>query len=278
MIKELILILKRLSKKKLLIEANLNKSPLALGDYLRIFSFLPNLSYQKIFIKSDEALKPLVKIYDFIETIDSRKEIQGQFYTMNLFEKKKNDLDNFYILNLFDESLNVKQNMSEIFFKLVKFFKLTDYKIYHPKKKRDKIKYKVFFSCYAPDEWKIKEYPKNMWDMLYKKLTNGNKISVKFQDKNSSLDQFINDIKSAEIIVSIVNLGCHLSNALSKKLIMLSGPNYHTESRYEKNQITIFPDNFCKFRPCNLPNGVQNCGCMGDIDINKIYYQIMKML
>jgi hypothetical protein len=268
-----------LSKKNLLILSNTQKSDLSIGDYLRILSFLPNLKFKNIYFLDNPLLRPLVQEYNFIKIIKNIHEInKNNFFYFNLYEKKKNNFNEFYLDSLLDKKINIKKNMSDIHSKLSIFFKIKNYKIFHPQKKNLKIYNKIFFSCYAPNKWKIKEYPVDKWKELEKLLIKNNNIFPKYQEKNSNLEHFIKDIKESEIVISIVNLGCHIANMFSKKLIMLSGSNYHTESIKEKNQITIFPMTKCKFRPCNLPNGKENCGCMPDISVNEIYENIKKIL
>ena len=60
----------------------------------------------------------------------------------------------------------------------------------------------------------------------------------------------------------------------NKPLIVLAGPTYFNELDKYKRAKVIFPEHPCKWRPCNLRTGVDNCGCMGDINYVKIYEKI----
>ena len=111
-----------------------------------------------------------------------------------------------------------------------------------------------------------------------------------FKKKKEKLSTYIKNIKSSKIVVSIVNLGCHISNLFDKNLIMLSGPNYHEDSSLHKSQITIFPKEFCNYhkkifknkkfknRVGSLSRGTNKCYCMDNIEVNAIYNKIKKII
>ena len=168
------------------------------------------------------------------------------------------------------------------------YFKIKNGKMFCTKKKLIDLKYDIYFSWKAPNSWKIKELPVEKLIYIKNKLSKNFDLKVKFQKKNERLVDYINFIKQSKLIVSIVNLGCHVANLYDKKLIMLSGPNYHSDSSLHKNQITIFPKNFCKIhkkmyknkkyknRVGNLTKNFRKCECMKNINENEIYYKIVK--
>ena len=71
---------------------------------------------------------------------------------------------------------------------------------------------------------------------------------------------------------------------------MLSGPNYHEDSKLNEKQITIFPTKFCDLhkkvfkhkklrnRVGTLPKNTNKCQCMNNINENEIFKQIKKLL
>ena len=74
-----------------------------------------------------------------------------------------------------------------------------------------------------------------------------------------------------------MTLGCHVAMLYNKDLVVLIGSNNFDDIKlYQKARI-IFPDNVCGYRPCNLPNGVNNCGCMPQINLEKIYNEIVRI-
>jgi len=88
----------------------------------------------------------------------------------------------------------------------------------------------------------------------------------------------MNKIKLSKIIVSVVGLGCHIAMLFNKPLVLLDGPTCFNEVEKYKNFKLILPSNPCEWRPCNLQSGVNNCGCMGNVDVNKIHKEIISFI
>ena len=102
-------------------------------------------------------------------------------------------------------------------------------------------------------------------------------MKIKIQKKKESLLKYIQNIKNSKIILSVMTLGVHLSMVFDKELIALIGPNNYDDLHLYKKATVILPENKCQFRPCNLPTGVNNCGCMPQINSNKITRTISKI-
>ena len=117
------------------------------------------------------------------------------------------------------------------------------------------------------------------WKILEDRLKEKQEFkNVVWQHENDGLEIYINKIKLSKLIVSIVGLGCHLAMLFNKPMILLSGPNHFSEAKKYKNLKVILPNNPCEWRPCILPNGVNNCGCMGNVDVDKIYKEIINFI
>lgn len=134
----------------------------------------------------------------------------------------------------------------------------------------------VGFNWIVPKEWEIKSLPMEKWIDLKKKIYSKYNIKISWQ-KNDNLENYVDWIKGCDLLISIVGLGVHIANFFNKRIIMLSGPTDFLESNYQKNIKKILPENFCEYRPCNLINGINNCGCMGEIKVSKIFHEIEKM-
>ena len=73
---------------------------------------------------------------------------------------------------------------------------------------------------------KIKSYPRGNWNYILNSKIKKKKIDYIEWKKNGNLKYLINQIKSSDLIVSVVGLSCHLAILFNKKTITLSGPNY----------------------------------------------------
>jgi hypothetical protein len=281
--------------RSLLILTNRKKYNLPLGDYLRVLAFVPNLGFKKIYFVGDKDLLLLSKEHNFITSIKHSNKKMISFLKKNsyVFDIEKNGKNSdkiFYFKSILNKKNNYKQNMADIIKNLSKYFKLKKYKLFTSGLKKKKNYQDIYFSWQAPINWKIKEYPKIKLDRLNSKLKKELGLKTKFQKKNENIKSYIKNIKNSEIIVSIVNLGCHIANLFDKKLVMLSGPNYHEDSKLNKKQITVFPIKFCnlhkkkfknkkfKNRVGTLPKNTNDCSCMNNIDENEIFDQIKNLL
>ena len=281
--------------KSLLIITNTDKFKLPFGDYLRILAFAPNLKFKKIFFVGSKDLLLLSKEHDFIDSIKITNKklissIKKSSFIFDIENDGKNSSKIFYLKTILNPKKNKKQNMVHIIKNIAKYFKIEKYKLYHNKNVDLKTTKDVYFSWQAPSAWKIKEYPSKKLHLLNNKIKYKLGLSIKFQKKNEKLSTYIKNIKSSKIVVSIVNLGCHISNLFDKNLIMLSGPNYHEDSSLHKNQITIFPKEFCNYhkktfknkkfknRVGSLPKGTNKCYCMDNIEVDEIYNKIKKII
>ena len=281
--------------KNLLIITNTDKFKLPFGDYLRILAFAPNLKFKKIFFTGSKDLLLLAKEHDFINSIRIKNkklisQVKKNSFIFDIENDGKNSNKIFYLKTILNPKKNKKQNMADLIKNIAKYFKIKKYKLYHNKKSVLKTTKDVFFSWQAPIAWKIKEYPRNKLYLLNKKIKYELGLSTKFQKRNEKLSSYIKNIKSSKMVVSIVNLGCHISNLFDKNLIMLSGPNYHEDSSLHKSQITVFPKEFCHYhkkifknkkfknRVGSLTKGTNKCYCMDNIEVNEIFNKIKKVI
>jgi hypothetical protein len=277
--------------KNLLILSNREKYKLPFGDYLRILAFAPNLKFKTIYFVGDKDLLLLSKEHNFIRSIkySDKKAISSLMKKSFIFDIEKNGKNTdkiFYFKSILDKKNCYKKNMADILKNLSRYFKLKKYKLFTTKIVKKKYNHDIYFSWKAPINWKIKEYPKEKINKLKQRLKNELGLKIKIQKNNESMKAYIKNIKNSEIVLSIVNLGCHIANLFDKKLIMLSGPNYHEDSTLNKNQITIFPKKFCdlhklkfknkkfKNRVGTLPKKTNECQCMNNIDKDEIFNKI----
>ena len=277
--------------RNLLILNDFSKFSLPLGDYLRILTFLPNLKFEKIYFVGDERLNKLINEISYINFIrfkNKRKinSLKKKSFIFDMVNLGKNSQRVFYLRSIIKKKN--KKNMVDLVKNISSYFKIKNGKMFCTEKKLIDLKYDIYFSWKAPNSWKIKELPVEKLINIKNKLIKNFDLKIKFQKKNEKLVDYINLIKKSKLIVSIVNLGCHVANLYDKKLIMLSGPNYHSDSSLHKNQITIFPKNFCKIhkkmyknkkyknRVGNLTKNFRKCECMKNINENEIYYKIVK--
>jgi hypothetical protein len=285
----------KVKNNNLLIIADRNKYRLPYGDYLRILAFAPNLGFKKIFFVGDNDLLKLSKEHDFINSIKSSNkkkisQVKKKSFIFNIVNKGKNSNKVFYFRTIINKKKNYKQNMADILNNLSKYFKIKKYKLFTTKVNESKNFQDVYISWKAPINWKIKEYPENKLYSLCSRLEKELGLKITLQKKNETMKNFIKNIKYSKIVISIVNLGCHIANLFDKRLIMLSGPNYHEDSVLNKNQITIFPKKFCdlhkkafknrkyKNRVGTLKKNTSKCKCMDNIDENEIFIKIRENL
>ena len=272
--------MKKKAEKILSVLTNSQKEIFGLGDYLRIISFLPNLKYDKIFWISDKKIYPIVKQSDRIDKfIDIKNPIRNFFLNksdlvLNLFEKKNSTKKIVYMQELFTNEGNIKQKTLNLYQELSDKFNMKDYEIFSNKKNNYKTSNDIFINWVTPKMWKIKSYPIKLLKNLENNLKTKKFKKIIWQSEDDTFNNYAKKIKEAKIIVSIIGLGCHLAMMFNKPLIVLAGPTYFNElDKYKKAKV-IFPEHPCKWRPCNLRTGVDNCGCMGDINYVKIYEKI----
>lgn len=267
---------------KLVILSNLNKSHLGLGEYLRIASFLPNIKYKKVIWYSCNKLKIILKEIEYLKRVEKLKKF-------NLKKIKNNDL----LINLTDDRIiaknvinindfspdqkNFKNKTYNLLNLIANKLKIKKFKIFS-NKKSNKSKKKIFINWQVPRIWKIKSYPRGNWNYIFNKLKNKKEKKldyIEWQKKNGNLKYLINQIKSSDLIVSVVSLSCHLAILFNKKLITLSGPNYFEDLKlYSKSKI-IFTKKKCPIHKKNLNILVKNCYCMKYINKNEVYKTII---
>jgi ADP-heptose:LPS heptosyltransferase len=273
-----------LKKDSLVIYTDSSKDGLGLGNYLRIISILPNLGFKNFIWISDENVHYLIyncQIIQKVSTINSEeslKILEQADCILNLFENISNYKNTIFLKDLLDVNLNVKQNTLDLCEIIAKKFQKPEYNIYSNNEKYNN-NIDIFINNIVPEEWSIKSYPlqkiKNIVDKI--KIVKPDLI-IEWQNKNDSIVEYIGKIKNSRIIITIIGLGTHLGMLFNKDLIVLSGPTYFNEIDLYKKKKIILPKNFCEWRPCNLPTGVNNCGCMGDIDEQLIFSELRELI
>jgi hypothetical protein len=274
-----------LKKNCLVIYTESSKDGLGLGNYLRIISILPNLDFKNFIWISDENIHYLIhncqiiKKTSTINSEESLKILEKADCILNLFENTSDYKNTIFLKNLLDNSQNIKQNTLDLCGVITRKFKKSEYNIYSNKEKYNNNNIDIFINNIVPEEWSIKSYPlqkmKNIEDKI--KLARPDLV-IEWQNKNDSIVEYINKIKNSKIILTIIGLGAHLGMLFNKNLVVLSGPTYFNEIDLYKKKILILPKNICEWRPCNLPAGVNNCGCMGDIDEQLILSELRALI
>jgi ADP-heptose:LPS heptosyltransferase len=224
-----------------------------------------------------------VKQIDFINEVKSLKTFKPVNYDhiINLYENSISTSKIFYINSLFNSTENFKQNTKNLLSQLSEIYNVQNYKIFFSRKKKIKCKHDLFICWNTDEEWKIKRYPFENILEIKKNLEKKYNIKIKVQKQDESLSKYIENIKYSKIVLSVMTLGVHIAMIFDKELVVLIGPNNYDDLNLYKKAKVILPENKCEFRPCNLPTGVNNCGCMPQINqesiikiISEIYEKI----
>lgn len=134
----------------------------------------------------------------------------------------------------------------------------------------------VGFNWQVPDAWRIKALPEGHWRELAALLPPS--ATITRQPHPSTIDSYVDWVRSCRVMVSPVGLGCHLAMFYGVGLVMLSGPTDFTEAAdYPLGRI-LRPPTPCRHRPCQLPQGVDNCGCMPDFRPADIAAAVLELL
>lgn len=272
----------------LVIYANSKKDKLGYGNYLRIVSVLPNLKFKFFFWVSDNKPIQLIKNSNFIQgafelkSVKAKKLFKQQVSILNLFEKKKNTKNNKYFQNFLNNKQNIKESGNDLCKILLNIYKIKKYKLFHNNKKIN-FKNDLFINHIVPKEWKIKEYPIKKLKKLEQKLKSNNKnIKIIWQNKRDNMKSYVQKIKDAKLLLTIIGLGTHVGMLFNKRTIVLAGPTYFEDLKKYKNKIVFFPKKKCECQTkflnkgifCNLHN-LKNYGCMNDIDENKLFNKLL---
>ena len=266
---------------KLVIVSNTNKSHLGLGEYLRIASFLPNIKYKKIIWFTCNKLKIILKEVDYLKKIEKLKKFNlNKINDNDLLINLTNDkIISKNVININDFSPNQK-NFKNKTYNLLKLLadklKIKKFKIFSNKKIINSEK-KIFINWQVPPIWRIKSYPAKNWNLILNKLKKNKKkkINIEWQKKNGNLKYLINQIKTSNLVVSVVSLSCHLAILFNKKLITLSGPNYFEDLKLYSKSKVIFTKKKCPTHKKNLNILTKNCYCMKYINQIDVYKSIL---
>lgn len=134
----------------------------------------------------------------------------------------------------------------------------------------------VGFNMRTPAPWAIKQLPEAHWNAVEQAL--GPVVSVSRQPPDGGLEAYISWIGDCRVLASVVGLGCHIAMFLGKPLLVLSGPTDFKEAGDYGPGRAMYPRSSCPHRPCHLPTGIDNCGCMGDFEPAAIAAAITELL
>lgn len=278
-------------KNSLVIYTNSKKDKLGFGNYLRILSILPNLKFKKFFWVSDKKPLDLVKNSDVInktynaESIQGKKLLKEDLNIINLFEIKKSTDKIKYFQNFINKRQNIKESGNDLCKIFLKIYNINRYKLFHNKQNK-KFKTDLFINYIVPKKWKIKEYPIQKLKKIEKKLRlNNNKIKIKWQNRQDTMSQYIQKIKEAKLLLTIIGLGTHIGMMFNKKILVLAGPTYFEDLKKYRNKRLFFPKKICECQTKYLNKGIyckkhinKKKSCMDDIDDIKLFNNIIKQL
>ena len=120
--------------------------------------------------------------------------------------------------------------------------------------------YDVGINFRVPDAWRIKALPPGHWDQVEELLPGS--LSVSRQPEETTVEDYVDWVKNCRLLLSPVGFGCHIAMFYGRALVMLSGPTDFVEVHGYKSARVLYPPEPCEFRPCHLPTGVNDCGCM----------------
>lgn len=248
------------------------KNLISLGDFVR---FLEVIKQEDFLIATNKKKNNFFYYFNEKPTLDINDIDYDNYKIINLIVGKKIKKAFFDINNFLNNEPITKIST----FKLVETFKsITNYKSKETEKEIKLNKNSLIgFNWIAPDKWVIKSYPIEKWEYIQERILQKYKIKISWQ-KKENLENYIKWIKKCNILISIVGLGVHLANYFDKKIIMLTGPTDFFESNLQKNIIKVLPENFCEHRPCNLTTGVNNCGCMPNINPLEVVSKFEKIV
>ena len=216
------------------------RKKLGLGDMLRILPILPNLNTSRLVWSSDGELFPLIEIFELFGEL-----IEDEETTFDLADKirKALGIDRDDVIPL------TQQSSLEIS--------------------------SVGINYLVPEDWSIKALPTEIWEQTVALLECNFEVSL--QPDETGMATYVNWLKSTDIVVSVVGLGCHIDMLLGKPLLTLAGPTDFTEAHSYKFGEVLNPSSPCEFRPCQLQTGMDNCGCMGDFSPQLIANAVRNM-
>jgi heptosyltransferase-2 len=132
------------------------------------------------------------------------------------------------------------------------------------------------------EKWPTKKWSVKNWDNLEEKLVQDG-LKVTRQDRQNPLilqniDEYINWINSAKVVVSTDSLGLHLALALKKKVLGLFGPTPYKETYFYGRGKAILPKPIPECFGCFKAKCERERVCMEDIQPEKVYKHIREYI
>ncbi len=118
----------------------------------------------------------------------------------------------------------------------------------------------IGFNWRIHHEWPSKSWPEEYWFALEDLLST---YTVSYQRGLNNFEEYLRWLASCRIIVTPDTLGLHLSSALRKRVVAVTGPTDSREYSYGRIAWLKPPARDCL--PCNLPVCPEEEGCLKEI-------------
>ena len=257
------------------------RKKLGLGDMLRILPILPNLNTSRLVWSSDGEIFPLIEIFELfgelIEDENLAARIDDFDVCIDLSDQAPIPFGMFSVS--LSEMLGKDELTKETTFDLADKIRKAlgiDRDDVIPLTQQSSLEISsVGINYLVPEDSSIKALPTEIWEQTVALLECNFEVSL--QPDETGMATYVNWLKSTDIFVSVVGLGCHIAMLLGKPLITLAGPTDFTEAHSYKFGEVLNPSSPCEFRPCQLQTGMDNCGCMGDFSPQLIANAVRNM-
>jgi len=254
---------------------------LGYGDLLRVLSLAPNFEATQITWRSPSSLFPIIEdcsALNALEDLDTLSLNLSNFdFVINLSSTVlKTSPDIFNLFDFIDTTGNMKKQLDRLPNVLgaeLSFFPKPSMPLAPTPSDHQ---FDFGLNTFVPEFWSIKELPMEHWRSIADII--GDKRKVSWQPETSSLRVYVDWIKSCRVIISVVGLGCHIAELYGIPLVVLSGPTDYPEAHESSRNEVLFPPTPCEHRPCFLPTGVDNCGCMGEFAPETVTLRAQKLL
>ena len=240
---------------------------LGYGDLLRVLALVPNMGAGRVGWCSPPSLFPIVKDCIALSELILREDLWQRRldfdFVINLSSQQlEAGQETFGIFDFIDAEGNMKQQLDrlpdllgrELGFAPTPFMPLAP-----PPADAE---FDFGFNTFVPAAWSIKELPTAHWQAIASILGSSRKIT--WQPETSDLSEYVGWVKSCRVLISIIGLGCHIAELYGIPLVVLAGPTDYPEAHVNSRVRGMVPPMKCEHRPCFLPAGVNDCGCMGD--------------
>jgi hypothetical protein len=259
------------------------RETLGLGDLMRVLTLVPNFNATRVVWCSPDEIFPLVADCPFI---DAHRPLSA-------FDGLTTEAD--HVLNLTHRDLTTDLPITEVRGILAHAgegsFKKKVYDLpgnlasalgcvgkgnVTVARTTSPPRFDVGLNFRVPAAWRIKEMPIDHWQEVARLLPK--EVSVAWQPEETNLADYFDWVKDCRLLLSSVGFGCHIAMFYGRKLVMLAGPTDFAEVHSYKDGVVLYPPSTCVHRPCYLPTGVSNCGCMPDFRPQAIAATVVSQL